>query len=106
MKPGLYERVIDKHLESLLEAIDKDRLQRKPLDEGDSHNILAKNLVVDDPHIIAQLKPYLFAVKPKPVVGEVADITRPGTPLSISCSLTGSRVDFCLPQQRFQISII
>jgi len=137
MKPGLYERVIDKHLESLLEAIDKDRLQRKPLDEGNSHNILAKNLmsvlaqaferikgddkvalqidlynrlvdllknqgkdlVSDDPHIIEHLKPYLFAVKPEPVAGEVVDITRPGTPLSSSCLLTGTRADPSLMSQ-------
>ena len=40
--PGLYERVIDQQLSSLLQLIPGERVEQEVLDAGESHMVLAQ----------------------------------------------------------------
>ncbi|HEY3329872.1 MAG TPA: DEAD/DEAH box helicase family protein [Capsulimonadaceae bacterium] len=44
LNPGLYEKLIDNSVKEAVSAIPSDLVQRLPLDQGDSHDILAAHL--------------------------------------------------------------
>jgi len=133
---GLYERVVDEALRGELRELGESvHVHTAPLDEGESHSVLAQHLglliqqvlagfsgpervarqielcnrlvgILSDGQVgreqgqrlASEARRLLALVPPQPVLDAEAP-ARPQTPLSVSCLLTGTRVDPSLVSQ-------